>query len=154
MSEWKERKNKLALLYLEKTVKQFSASGDLPSFISRVLTESERIAIGRRLAVARMILEGQTYFEICEKLNISPNTFRNIRKWIIEEMPGYNEVLEENKKVTAEKNTKKRGQDYIQTQPFSMAGLKQRYPGHFLLFNLADELMSYHKRKRVMKKLK
>jgi len=154
MVEWKEKEKKLALKLLDKVANQFSGSGGLPSFISRVLTEGERVTIGRRIIVARMIIEGQTYFEICQKLSISPNTFRNIRKWIIEELPGYNEVLEENKKDVAEKAKKKKARHFERTEPFSMAGLKQRYPGHFLLFNLADELMSNNQRQRVMKKFK
>lgn len=152
--------DKLALDMLNEAATTFSSPDGATSFIDHVMTEGERVAIGRRIAVARMILSGQTYFEICEQLHISPNTFRNIRKWIYEELPGYNQVIEDNKKEEVKKADERAKRSFSRTQPFTFTDLSRRYPGHFLLFNIAGSLLSSNestrrsKRKRSIRKLK
>jgi uncharacterized protein YerC len=154
MKEWEKKEKKLALDILTQMADQFSGKDGASSFINHVLTEGEKVAIGRRIAVARMVLSGKTYFEVNELLSISPNTFRNVRKWLHEELPGFNDVLERNKKVEEEKALKRSKKYREPVQPFSFADLKRRYPMHFLLFNLADEIISHNQRKRTIKKLK
>lgn len=154
MKEWEKKEKKLALDILARTAHQFSGKDGVSSFIDHVLTEGEKVAVGRRIAVARMVLSGKTYFEVNESLSISPNTFRNIRKWLNEELPGFNDVLAQNKKEDEEKVIKKNKNHREPVRPFSLADLKRRYPMHFLLFNLADEMISHNQRKRTIKKLK
>ncbi|HMO78291.1 MAG TPA: helix-turn-helix domain-containing protein [Candidatus Paceibacterota bacterium] len=126
---------------------QFKGNDAVHSFIKKVLTERERQEIGRRLAVARLILAGATYYEVCEKLHISPNTFRNIRRWVSDELPDYNNILDENKAVRIQRDKKRVRSSYQRISPFSFEDLKRRYPMHFFLFNLADELLTLKENK-------
>lgn len=154
MIEWKAKEKKLALSTLNKAARQFADDNGIELFINNVLTEGERVTIGRRLVVAQMILAGKTYFEVCEKFSISPNTFSNIRKWIHREMPNYNEVLEQHRRLEEERAKNRQKRHYEPTKPFGLADLSRRYPGHFLLFNLAGEIVSRNRRKRAPRKLK
>jgi len=137
------KEQKLIQTALTSAAKQFSGKNAVNSFIEQVLTERERHAIGRRLAIARLILAGATYYEICEKLHISPNTFRNIRRWVSAELPAYNSILDENKKIKLEVDRGKSKKNSVRVIPFSFEDLKQRYPMHFFLFNLTDELNTF-----------
>ena len=130
----------------------FTGDEAVTSFVQHVLTDAERTIIGRRLAVARMILSGATYFDVYDELTISPNTFRNVRHWLDRELPDYNDVLIENKRRAAARAAKKFKRAYKQRpRPFSLADLKQRYPAHFLLFNLTEELVDLYQQRRTAK---
>ncbi len=137
------QEEKLINAALMSAANQFSGQNAVNSFIQQVLTERERHAIGRRLAIARFILAGATYYEICEKLHISPNTFRNIRRWVSDELPAYNNILNENKIIRQKKDKGQSRKSSERVIPFSFEDLKQRYPMHFFLFNLTDELNTF-----------
>ncbi|MEX0913075.1 MAG: helix-turn-helix domain-containing protein [Candidatus Paceibacterota bacterium] len=109
------------------------------TFIDNVLTEGERIVIGRRLLIAQMTLAGMSQPEIGERLSgVSPNTFGRIYKWLDKEFPGYDDALKQSKKEEQARIEKRRKPHYEHVDPFSMEGLKRRYPLHFLLFNIVD----------------
>ncbi len=115
---------------LKRVSKSFSGQQGVENFLSKVLTEAERVAIGRRVLIAQMILSNMTYFEINEKLNVSPNTYSKVRKWLQAELPEYQKVLAES---TTTAKTKKRKH----IEPFSLQHLQKKYPMHFLLISLA-----------------
>lgn len=155
MNQRQKRERELVLKTLSDSAKQFTGEDAVNDFIKTVLTDGERINVGRRITVARMVLTGETFFEIHSKLHISPNTFRNIRRWIHKELPEYNKVLEQNRDREEEKVAKQQSRSHERVEPFSFADLKRRYPMHFLLFNMSDEFMSRRgSRKRSVKKLK
>ena len=109
-------------------------SGHNPAlhFTERLLTKDEQIKVGRRLLIAEAILKGKTRMEICDKLEVSPNTYRQVRIWLYSEFKQYKPKQQ---KPAADK---KRKQQY--TDPFTYEGLKRRYPAHFLLFSVAEAL--------------
>jgi len=81
-----------------------NVGGEQPvvSFINEILTESEKITLGRRLMVARMLLEGKKRTEIQEAIKISPNTFSKIKQWLSKQLPNYKDiVLDTSKNETA-----------------------------------------------------
>jgi len=107
----------------------------LDSFLKGLLTNSEQLMLGRRLLVAELLLSGQTQAEIIYKYKISPNTVWRINKWLIAEFPEYGLVLKE---AFATKKAHNRAERMSSFDSLTFAKLKKRYPGHFLLFNLAD----------------
>lgn len=110
------------------------------TFIDNVLTEGERIVIGRRLLIAQMTIAGMSQPEISEQLNgVSPNTFGRIYKWLDKEFPGYDEALKQSKKEEDARIDKRRKPRYEHVDSFSLEGLKRRFPLHFLLFNITDQ---------------
>lgn len=101
------------------------------SKLARLLTKTEKIKIGRRLLIARAILTGKTRMEVNEKLQVSPNTFAQIRRWVESEFTEYTPSTNVNKKTNSNRK---------HYTPFSFEHLRKRYPGHFLLFTLSKEL--------------
>ena len=56
------------------SAKEFSGNKPVESFIESLLTHSEKMALGRRILIAQMILASKTRMEICDTLQVSPNT--------------------------------------------------------------------------------
>lgn len=99
-------------------------------FLRDLLTESERLMLGRRILIARMLLLRCTYAEIGAELQVGQNTIRRIEIWLQDQLPGYEQALE-----GLEKEYSKRAQKRdIARNPFGYAALKKKYPLHFLLF--------------------
>lgn len=113
---------------------------DAVRFVDQVLTQHEQVVIGRRILIAQMILAGMKQAEINEKLNASPNTLSKIRQWLKGTLPEYEEVCKEYEKATKNR-TRSRLHGRRQYQHFTFASLKERYPMHFLLFNILDKLL-------------
>ena len=107
------------------------------SSLGNLLTHQEKIKIGRRILIAQAIVAGKTRFEINNHLSVSPNTFRQIRKWLESEFYEYSSAHN----LTPHK--KKRAPEH--TELLSYKHLKKKYPAHFLLFSLVEELFKIKK---------
>lgn len=111
------------------------------TFIEKLLTESERNIIGRRILISQMILAGKSQAEIRYEFSVSPNTFTRTRKWLSQQIPDYNTTLKEFKAEKERKEqTRTERKRTEQSDYFSFTSFRRRYPGHFLLFNIAEEL--------------
>jgi uncharacterized protein YerC len=99
-------------------------------FLRDLLTKSERIMLGRRILIARLLLSGNTYEEVGRRLGVSRTTISRIEHWLEDEFPGYEQAIK-----GLEKEMDKRAvRAEIKDNPFSYAALKKKYPLHFLLF--------------------
>lgn len=101
-------------------------------FLKGLLTEGERIMLGKRILIARSILAGKTYDEIVGELNVGKDTILRITRWLEEQMPGYEEVLEK-----VDEEFEKREAAYQDKKLYATSALyrlKKKYPMHFLLF--------------------
>lgn len=123
----------LALKAFTQSIKSTKAN----TALSHLLTHNEKIQIGRRILIAQAILAGKTRFEINNHLSVSPNTFAQIRKWLESEFTEYNSAY--SFKPKKPRNTK------TYAKPFTYEHLKQKYPAHFLLFSLVEELFKIKK---------
>ena len=120
-----EKTETLDMLYT--AASSISGRDSTKAFLRDLLTPSERIMLGRRIWIARLLLQGYSQAEIGEKLQVGPNTIWKVQRWLDSQMPGYREAikgleLEMKKRKSADKNS------------FSLKSLKKRYPLHFLLF--------------------
>lgn len=118
------------------------------SFLKGVLTESEQMLFGRRIRIAQMLLRGATRFEIIEVLHVSPNTITKVNQWLAGQMPEYEEVLRKTVCDARTRATKRKRPTpwYRRESVLPFARLRRRYPLHFLLFNIADELLVQRRR--------
>lgn len=99
-------------------------------FLRDLLTPSERIMLGRRIWIARLLLSGESEAEIGRILKVGPNTVYRVGKWLEDQFPGYEEAI-----AGLEKEMDKRAaRQEASQEPFSFAALKRKYPLHFLLF--------------------
>lgn len=139
--KYRDPEKDLALKALSAMAEGMHEKDAVTTFIYELLTESERLVLGRRVLIAQMLVTGHSQSEIREKLHVSPNTFTRTRKWLDKQIPNYGEAMKD-----FEKNRlgKKAGA-FSYTNPLSFGGLKKRYSIHFLLFNLADELFKRDK---------
>jgi len=114
------------------------ASTSAPQQITTLLTAHEKITIGRRILIAQSIVAGKTRSEIMALMQISPNTFTQIKQWLDSQLTEYASA---HGKAAENTQTEKEP-----VQHFSYTHLKQTYPGHFLLFSLTEELFKLAKK--------
>jgi DNA-binding CsgD family transcriptional regulator len=104
--------------------------------LATLLTHKEKIVLGRRILIAQAIVAGKTRSEVMALMQISPNTFSQIKQWLQSELAEY----------TSAYNTTNTSHTNQPVQTFSYEYMKQRYPGHFLLFSLTEELFKLAKK--------
>jgi len=97
-------------------------------FLRDLLTQSERIMLGRRIIIARKLLQGESYSSVIESLGVGPDTIYRVQKWLNDQMPGYEQAI-----AGLEKEFNKRQEKKLYTQS-ALFRLKKKYPLHFLLF--------------------
>jgi uncharacterized protein YerC len=101
-------------------------------FLKDLLTESERIMLGRRILVARALLTGKTFDEIVDELHAGKDTIMRIDHWLEDQMPGYEDALAGMEKEFADRQKKADDKKLYATS--ALYRLKKKYPMHFLLF--------------------
>ena len=115
---------------------------EVKRFLRDLLTESERIMMGRRIIVAQRLLEDKSYLEIKQELGVGMDTIIRVHRWLEDDVDGYEKVVKKLEKIF-ESRQEKIDKAYLDT--FSFAGLRKRYPLHFFLFNLFDDLNKKNK---------
>lgn len=103
--------------------------------LNQLLTQSEKVTIGRRVLIAQAIVAGKTRMEINEKIGVSPNTFANIRQWIESEFVEYHSTYK-----TCAEPTEQERRHSTPGSPFSFDEMARRYPGHFLILSSIKKL--------------
>lgn len=128
------RKDKIKYLdSLYTAISALKSREEIKNFLKDLLTESERIMIGRRILIAQMLLEGKSYGQIIGELHVGADTIIRVHRQLEDESVGYEKALAGlEKELNSRKNMIKRSN----VEPYSFAWLKKRYPLHFFLFNL------------------
>jgi uncharacterized protein YerC len=101
------------------------------AFLKDLLTPSEKIMLGRRIWIARLLLAGHSQREIGKRLKVGPHTVWKVGQWLKDQLPGYEQAIQ-----GLEQEMDKRAvhrESY--TDPMSFVALKRKYPLHFLLFS-------------------
>ncbi len=66
---------------------------DIKLFLRDLLTESERIMLGRRIRIAKRIVEGKTRDEIAIEFRAGTDTIGKVQRWLDDQVPGYEKAL-------------------------------------------------------------
>ncbi|TSC69124.1 MAG: hypothetical protein G01um101456_323 [Parcubacteria group bacterium Gr01-1014_56] len=98
-------------------------------FLRDLLTPSERIMLGRRIIIARMLISGLSYEDISKRLRVGAATIGRVHHWLKDQFPGFEHAIRE-----MEKEFKKR-EDKKLYATNALYRLKKKYPLHFLLFS-------------------
>jgi uncharacterized protein YerC len=101
-------------------------------FLRDLLTESERIMLGRRILIARHLLEDKTYDEISTMLGVGHDTIWRVDRWLNDQLPGYENAVRDMEKQFAHRRRKRLDRKMYATS--ALYRLKKKYPAHFLLF--------------------
>ena len=101
-------------------------------FLRDLLTESERIMLGRRILIARRLIAGHTFDDINDTLHVGRDTVWKVQRWLDDTFPGYEQAI---KGMEEEfKKRKKKSEDKYLYATSALYRLKKKYPIHFLLF--------------------
>ena len=125
--------------YLDSLYTAVSSLGsreEIKNFLKDVLTESERIMIGRRILIARMLLDDKSYEQITGELHVGYDTIMRVHRRLEDDRDGYEKAISGLRRVV-EKRLGPEGEG--DGTPYSFGWLKKRYPLHFLLFNLLEK---------------
>jgi len=99
----------------------------MKGFLRDLLTPSERIMLGRRLVIARRLLRGDNYRTIQAEMKVGHNTLRSVRRWLADQMPGYEDAIRGLEREMGKRKWKTERKNILRN-------LKRKYPLHFLLF--------------------
>lgn len=72
-----------------KKVAKLKNESQVVNFLNDLLTESEFVMIVRRLEIAKMLLDGNSYYEIRTSLRVSPQTIQTVREKLNKSHGGY-----------------------------------------------------------------
>ena len=108
------------------------------SFISDILTESEKIMLGRRALIAKRLLEKQSYPQIAREIGVGFDTIYKVKKWLGGRHQGYKKVVEKFDRIMRSKKLKSGFRDYYPSGP--LADLKRRYKSYYWLSDLLEEV--------------
>lgn len=104
-----------------------------------LLTRSEIVMLARRIRIARKLLtEDKPIDQISRELKAGITTVRSVDYWLNDKFDAYRDVIPPLLQKAQEKNKKlatKKGRQ-IPYDPYSMRGLRIRYPAHFGLLNM------------------
>lgn len=112
-------------------ITQLKKPKDAQQFFSDLLTPSESTMIIYRIAIAKKLLQGMTYDEIREELQVGLNTVTSVSRWLNDGFGGYMKELQK------AKNQKERRKVFPKEV---WEKLKQNHPTHFMVFNLLDDI--------------
>lgn len=101
-------------------------------FLKDLLTESERIMLGRRIVIARRLIAGDRYDDIEADLHVGRDTIGRIHGWLADQLPGYEQAIA-GLKDEEKRRAKSRDDAYLYATS-ALYRLKKKYPLHFLLF--------------------
>ncbi len=120
---------------------------DISNFFLDLLTPSEVLMLGRRLEIAGMLLEGDSFSVIQKKLNVGVSTITHVERWLARTTLQYgklfSKVLETESKEEKINIRKTRSRD-----PYSWGHFKKQYAQYYwpeLLVKEIDELVFKHK---------
>ena len=93
-------------------------------FLRDLLTSSERIMLGRRIIIARMLIADVSHDEIMRRLRVGKGTVRRVHHWLHDQFPGFEKAIAEMEKEYASRSRRStRG-----LEPLSAVWMKRRYP--------------------------
>ncbi len=120
-----ERIKYLDTLYT--TISSLKSKEEIKNLLKDLLTESERIMIGRRILIAQYLLKDYSYAQIIAELKVGPDTIMRVHRWLDDEVKGYERAVQElEKTMLTRKNSK------TLTPP----SIGKKYPARHLLMNL------------------
>ena len=111
---------------------------EIKSFINDVLTEGEKVMVGRRILIAKRLLTGKPYRQIVSEMGVGLDTVYRVKKWLGGRHRGYEKVVEKIRKAVGSVKRKSEFRDYYPTSGFSE--IKRRYKSYYWLSDLLDEI--------------
>lgn len=80
---------------------------EIKDFLKDLLTEGERIMIGRRIIIAQQLLMEKSYQEIMDELKVGSDTIARVHRWLDDEIKGYERAVQELEKSFAKRSSRR-----------------------------------------------
>lgn len=119
------------------SIAQLETREETKHFFKDLLSESEAIMLARRIEIAKRLLEGQSYDEIARVLGVGKDTIGRVQRWLVSGFGGYEKAIKGFKKELDHRFNK--AENVNKEKSYSFSWIKQKYPLHFLLFNLLNK---------------
>lgn len=116
------------------SISQLKTREETKRFFKDLLSESEAIMLARRIEIAKRLIEGESYDSIAQDLKVGKDTIGRVQRWLVSGFGGYEKAVNGFKKELDRRFSKSARRD--KSEPYSFNWIKQKYPLHFLLFNL------------------
>lgn len=136
------RKHDVAINLLWSTIADLKTKESVERFFRNLLSDAEVIMVARRIIIAHELLRGQSYDAIIADYHVSRATVAKVQEWLVGRLPKDIKDLKQRETGITQKKKFMRHAD-----AYSFEGLKQRYPAHFLLFNLLSTISKNNKKK-------
>jgi uncharacterized protein YerC len=109
---------------------------DLQDFLLDLLTQSEIVMLSRRLRIAKLLLQGESYIFIRQALGVGFSTIQGVDKWLEKKFASYRKTIAP--VIAAERKRERRTLPH-EEGPWKT--LRRRFPLRFLLLNvLLDDI--------------
>ncbi len=130
-----DREDKIEILdALYTAASSVKGRADMKMFLRDLLTESERIMLGRRILIARMLLAGCSHRYIASGLHVGLDTVSRVHQWLDDQFPGYEKAIAGMKEAHEDRYWKSKAGQREMYAKSALFRLKKKYPLHFLLF--------------------
>ncbi|MBU4368270.1 hypothetical protein KJ575_00925 [Patescibacteria group bacterium] len=128
------------------SISQLESRDEVKQFFKDLLSQSEAVMLARRIEIAKRLLEGESYESIILNLKVGKDTVSKVQRWLTSGFGGYEKAISGFQKEMNRRFTKpSKGGD---SAPYSFNWMKQKYPLHFLLFNLISEDKKFKDKKK------
>lgn len=131
----KDKMKYLDLLWT--SIAQLETREEVKQFFKDLLSQSEAIMLARRIEIAKRLIEGEAYGDITRELKVGADTICRVQRWLTSGFGGYEKAIAGFKKEIDHRFSKSRKAS--KDRPYSFNWIKQKYPLHFLLFNLLSD---------------
>ena len=115
-------------------VSSLQSKKEVEKFFKDLLSDTEAIMLGRRLQIAKFLLQDKSYDFIKLKIGASHSTIAKVHRWLQGDSEYYKKSI-----PILQKKSENESRKHQKYEPFSFEWLRRRYPLHFLLFNMFDK---------------
>lgn len=122
------------------SISQLETREETKHFFKDLLSESEAIMLARRIEIAKRLLDGESFDNIIRELKVGKDTIGRVQRWLVSGFGGYEKAVNGFKKEVDRRFS--RPSKTNKNAPYSFNWIKQKYPLHFLLFNLLSSSKS------------
>lgn len=122
---------------------------EVKNFFKDLLSSSEALMLARRIQIAKLLVAGGSYDAIRETTGAGYATIGNVQRWLDAGFGGYIKALENlNDKI-------QRGEaQYAKSSNDSWSAIKKKYPTHFAISNMFEQLEKWNQERQKRRKKK
>lgn len=127
-----------------KAIVELKTPNEAAHFVKDLLSKQEARMLAKRIAIARLLIEGNSYETIKQKLNVSYGTIARVNQWLQTSGEGYRLIVQ---RVKPEKSSQ---QEFIEEmeKPVSWKQIKRRYASYFWPELLLEEIVKSAKKRQ------